>query len=54
MLVHVSATASAEDDLRNLKRVRRIMSWESGRKIPIYPPREIRLGTWRDSSRVTL
>ena len=47
MVVHVSARASAENDLRNLERVRRIMSWESARKITIYPPPEIRLGTSR-------
>jgi hypothetical protein len=43
-VVHISARASAADDLRNLERVRRIMAWEGERKINIYPPPEFRFG----------
>ena len=43
-VVHVSARASAEDDSRNLERVRRIMDWEGERKIKIYPPPEFQFG----------
>jgi hypothetical protein len=39
-LVHVSARASAADDLRNMERVRRLMTYETARRINIYPPPE--------------
>jgi len=38
--VHISANASASDDLRNNKRVQNILNWDSGRRIAIYPPPE--------------
>ena len=44
ILVHISARASAADDLRNLERVRRITAWEGERKINIYPPPEFHFG----------
>ena len=46
MVVHISARASAADDLRNLESVRRIMNWEGERTVKIYPLPEFRLGTY--------
>lgn len=43
LIVHVSAPASAADDLRNIEKVKNILAWECGRHFTIYPPPKLQL-----------
>jgi hypothetical protein len=48
--VHVSASASAIDDQKNLETARNVTKWETGRRVQLYPPPHISLGSSFDHS----